>query len=47
MLKFYSPVLQNMTLFGNNVIINIINYVKRRSHRTRVGPLSNMTGVLI
>lgn len=47
MLKFYSTVLQNMTSFGNNVIINIINYVKRRSYRTRVGSLSNMTGVLI
>lgn len=35
---------QNETLYGNRITANVI---KMKSYRSRVGPLSNMTAVLI
>lgn len=45
-LKSYLPVLQNVTLFGNNAIMDVVSYAKIRSYCSRVDLLSYLTGSL-
>ena len=47
MLKSYPPASQNVTLFGNRVVAGVISQGKMKSYWSRVGPYSNVTGVLI
>lgn len=38
---------QNVALFENKLIIDAISYVKIRSYWRKVGPFTNVSGVLI
>lgn len=38
---------QNVTLFGNEVVADVILYVRVRSYWSMVRPCPNITGVLI
>lgn len=36
-----------INFFGNRVIAGVIRYVKIRSYGSKLGPLSNMTGIIV